>query len=134
TNFSVANAQELPFPDDFCDIITISFGLRNVTNKNKALEEMYRVLKPKGKALILEFSHPTSTTFSKIYDFYSFNILPKIGKVVADDEDSYQYLVESIRKHPKQEKLCSMMSDAKFTVCDYENLTGGLVAIHYGIK
>lgn len=134
SSFSVANAQSLPFPDNFCNIVTISFGLRNVTNKALAIQEMYRVLKPGGKMLILEFSQPPSKTFNKIYDLYSFKLLPQIGRIVANDEDSYQYLVESIRKHPNQETLLEIIKNTGFRACDYENLSHGIVAIHCGVK
>ena len=129
-----ANAESLPFEDNYFDRIIIAFGLRNVTDKNAALKEMFRVLKPGGAAYVLEFSKPTSKKFSEVYDFYSFNILPKIGKFVAKDEASYQYLAESIRMHPDQETLKSMMLDAGFDKVDYENLTGGMVALHEGWK
>tara|TARA_R110000868_G_scaffold10639_1_gene51567 strand:- start:7541 stop:8290 length:750 start_codon:yes stop_codon:yes gene_type:complete len=132
--FQIANAEELPFEDNSFDIITIAFGLRNVTHKDKALKEMHRVLKPGGKAMVLEFSKPTSETFGKIYDKFSFNVIPKLGKWITDDEESYQYLVESIRKHPDQHTLKAMMVDAGFEDCDYHNLTGGVVALHTGRK
>ena len=129
-----ANAESLPFEDNYFDRIIIAFGLRNVTDKNAALKEMFRVLKPGGAAYVLEFSKPTSKEFSKVYDFYSFNILPKIGKFVANDETSYQYLAESIRMHPDQETLKSMMLEVGFDNVNYENLTGGVVALHEGKK
>lgn len=129
-----ADAENLPFSENEFDRITIAFGLRNVTDKAKALRSMYRVLKPGGKLLILEFSHPDSPLLSKAYDFYSFNVIPKIGGLVAKDEDSYQYLVESIRMHPDQSTLKSMMEDAGFEDVDYFNLTGGIVALHQGYK
>lgn len=112
----------------------MAFGLRNVTDKDKALASINRVLKPGGRLLVLEFSKPRNKLFSKIYDTYSFSILPKIGKLVAQDEDSYQYLAESIRMHPDQETLKSMMQKAGFEQCSYHNLTGGIVALHKGIK
>jgi demethylmenaquinone methyltransferase/2-methoxy-6-polyprenyl-1,4-benzoquinol methylase len=129
-----ANAECLPFADNYFDCVTIAFGLRNVTNKAAALASMYRVLKPGGKLLILEFSHPTVPFLDKCYDFYSFNIIPKLGELVTQDRDSYQYLVESIRKHPTQEALKTMMQEAGFEDAAYFNLTGGIVALHKGFK
>lgn len=132
--FAQANAQYLPFPDNTFDVITIAFGLRNVTDKDMALRSMNRVLKPGGKLLVLEFSKPPSQLLSKVYDSYSFSILPKLGKLFASDSDSYQYLAESIRMHPDQETLKSMVEDAGFSNCDYHNMTGGIVALHRGVK
>lgn len=129
-----ANAEALPFPDNSFDIITIAFGLRNVTDKDKALASMYRVLKPGGRLLVLEFSKPSNEMLSKAYDMYSFHLLPKIGQLVANDADSYQYLAESIRMHPDQEVLKSMMDAAGFEQTTYHNLTGGIVALHRGFK
>lgn len=129
-----ANAEELPFADDSFDIITIAFGLRNVTDKQKALESMYRVLKPGGRLLVLEFSKPQPPLLSQAYDFYSFNVLPKMGQLVAGDADSYQYLAESIRMHPDQETLKGMMEQAGYAEVSYHNLTGGIVAMHRGYK
>ena len=129
-----ANAECLPFPDNHFDAITIAFGLRNVTDKNAALNSMFRVLKPGAPLLILEFSKPESTVLSKIYDTYSFKLLPFMGKVVADDAESYRYLAESIRMHPDQETLKSMMQEAGFEHNDYFNLSGGIVALHRGYK
>ncbi len=129
-----ANAESLPFADNHFDCVTIAFGLRNVTDKDAALASIYRVLKPGGRLLVLEFSKPEYPWLSKIYDIYSFNILPKIGKVVANDEDSYRYLAESIRMHPDQETLKQMMLDAGFDQVDVHNLTGGVVALHRGWK
>ena len=129
-----ANAEELPFPDNTFDIITIAFGLRNVTDKDKALASMYRVLKPGGRLLVLEFSKPSNEMLSKAYDFYSFHLLPKIGQLVANDSESYQYLAESIRMHPEQEVLKSMMETAGFEQTTYHNLTAGIVALHRGFK
>ncbi|MEW6989794.1 bifunctional demethylmenaquinone methyltransferase/2-methoxy-6-polyprenyl-1,4-benzoquinol methylase UbiE [Colwelliaceae bacterium 6441] len=129
-----ANAQYLPFEDNTFDIITIAFGLRNVTDKNMALRSMYRVLKPGGRLLVLEFSKPEHEIINKIYDFYSFNILPKMGDLVAKDGDSYQYLAESIRMHPDQETLKGMMDEAGFEQTSYKNLTDGVVALHKGYK
>jgi demethylmenaquinone methyltransferase/2-methoxy-6-polyprenyl-1,4-benzoquinol methylase len=132
--FSQADAQYLPFPDDTFDVITIAFGLRNVTDKDMALRSMLRVLKPGGKLLILEFSKPTSSLLSKIYDTYSFNVLPQLGKVFANDSDSYKYLAESIRMHPDQSTLLQMLNSAGFENTDFHNMTGGVVALHRGIK
>lgn len=128
------NAQAIPFADNTFDCISIAFGLRNVTDKDQALSEMYRVLKPSGCLLVLEFSKTDNELLSQAYDFYSFNIMPKLGGLIADDEDSYQYLAESIRKHPDQETLKDMMLGAGFDFCEYHNLTGGIVALHKGIK
>ena len=132
--FSQADAQYLPFPDNTFNVITIAFGLRNVTDKDMALRSMLRVLKPGGKLLILEFSKPTSSLLSKIYDTYSFNVLPRLGKVFANDSDSYKYLAESIRMHPDQSTLLHMLDSAGFENTDFHNITGGVVALHRGIK
>ena len=129
-----ANAECLPFPDNSFDCITIAFGLRNVTDKSAALASMYRVLKPGGRLLILEFSKPVLPGLSPIYDFYSFNILPAMGKIITNDSESYRYLAESIRMHPDQETLKEMMLTAGFERCDYSNLSGGIVALHRGFK
>ncbi len=129
-----ADAQFLPFEDNSIDCITIAFGLRNVTDKAKALRSMHRVLKPGGRVLVLEFSKPTSPLLSKVYDAYSFSALPTMGKLITDDADSYRYLAESIRKHPDQESLLEMVEDAGFVDCRYHNMTGGIVAVHRGIK
>ncbi len=129
-----ADAESLPFEDNYFDCITIAFGLRNVTHKELALASMLRILKPGGKLLVLEFSKPRNPLLSKAYDAYSFNILPKVGKLVADDEESYRYLAESIRMHPDQETLKQMMLDAGFNRVDYYNMTGGIVALHKGYK
>lgn len=129
-----ANAEELPFEDNTFDIITIAFGLRNVTDKDKALRSMYRVLKPGGRLLVLEFSKPEHEIVNKAYDFYSFSILPKMGELVAKDGESYQYLAESIRMHPDQETLKGMMDNAGFEQTSYKNLTDGIVALHKGYK
>lgn len=129
-----ANAEALPFPDNYFDVITIAFGLRNVTDKDKALASMYRVLKPGGRLLVLEFSKPTQDWLSKVYDMYSFHILPKMGELVANDSESYQYLAESIRMHPDQDTLKGMMDNAGFDQTEYFNLTGGIVALHRGFK
>ena len=132
--FSQADAQYLPFPDNTFDVITIAFGLRNVTDKDMALRSMLRVLKPGGKLLVLEFSKPPNQLLSKIYDGYSFSVLPKLGKLFANDADSYQYLAESIRMHPDQDTLLGMLNQAGFENTDYHNMTGGIVALHRGVK
>ncbi|KEY91447.1 ubiquinone/menaquinone biosynthesis methyltransferase ubiE [Candidatus Photodesmus blepharus] len=129
-----ANAENLPFPNDYFNCIILSFCLRNLTNKNKALRSIYRVLQPGGRLLILEFSKPIFRPLSKIYDIYSFYLLPKIGKIIANDEESYRYLAESIRMHPDQETLKSMMEKSGFEKNSYYNLTGGIVALHRGYK
>ena len=129
-----ANAESLPFPNNYFDCITISFGLRNVTDKAKAIVSMQRVLKPGGKLLILEFSKPVVPMLSKIYDEYSFKALPFMGKIITQDAESYKYLAESIRKHPDQETLKQMMLDASFDDAEYQNMTGGIVALHIGYK
>ncbi len=129
-----ANAEALPFKSNHFDIVSIAFGLRNVTRKDKALAEMCRILKPGGRLLVLEFSKPTSESLSRIYDEYSFKVLPVMGELVANDRDSYQYLAESIRMHPDQETLKGMVEAAGFVRCDYTNLTGGIVALHTGVK
>lgn len=129
-----ANAESLPFADNRFDCITIAFGLRNVTDKDKALRSMYRVLKPGGRLLVLEFSKPATRALEKLYDVYSFNVIPKLGRWVAGDESSYQYLVESIRMHPDQETLKTMMESAGYEGVEYFNLSGGIVALHRGYK
>ena len=129
-----ADAQYLPFADNSIDCITIAFGLRNVTDKAIALESMLRVLRPGGRLLVLEFSKPTSPLLGKLYDQYSFQIPPAMGRLVAQDADSYRYLAESIRKHPDQETLLTMMEDAGFVESRYHNMTGGIVAVHQGFK
>jgi len=128
-----SNAEQLPFANNCFDCILIAFGLRNVTRKQVALDSMYRVLKPGGQLLILEFSKPAAA-LKPAYDFYSFNILPGLGRLLAGDADSYRYLAESIRMHPDQDKLQGMLQLAGFEDCDYHNLTGGIVAIHRGYK
>jgi demethylmenaquinone methyltransferase / 2-methoxy-6-polyprenyl-1,4-benzoquinol methylase len=132
--YTQVNAECLPFADNSFDCVCIAFGLRNVTDKDSALRSMYRVLKPGGRAIVLEFSHPIDPITEKVYDFYSFNLLPKIGKWVAKDEDSYRYLAESIRMHPKQDELKVMMETAGFERCEYFNMTQGIVAVHRGYK
>jgi len=132
--FVQANAETLPFPDNHFDCVTIAFGLRNVTHMDRALSSMYRVLKPGGRLLVLEFSKPVLPGLNTLYDAYSFNILPKLGKFIANDEASYRYLVESIRKHPDQETLKGMMEKAGFERVHYFNLSGGIVALHKGYK
>jgi demethylmenaquinone methyltransferase/2-methoxy-6-polyprenyl-1,4-benzoquinol methylase len=134
TRFVQADAQHLPFPDNYFDGLTIGFGLRNVTDKLKALRSMLRVLKPGGKLIVLEFSKPTNELLAKAYDTYSFSLLPQLGKWIANDAESYQYLAESIRMHPDQESLKNMMTDAGFDQVDYQNVTGGIVAIHVASK
>ena len=133
-DYAQADAECLPFADDSFDCVTIAFGLRNVTDKDAALRSMYRVLRPGGQLLVLEFSKPVVPGLNKIYDLYSFNVLPKLGKFVANDEESYRYLAESIRRHPNQETLLGMMRDAGFEQASYHNLTGGIVALHRGYK
>jgi len=132
--YALADAEQLPFASDSFHCVTIGFGLRNVTRKQAALESMFRVLKPGGRLLVLEFSHPTAPGLKPLYDSYSFNILPLLGKYVAKDEASYRYLAESIRMHPDQETLKGMMQAAGFERCDYFNLSGGIVALHRGHK
>lgn len=129
-----ADAERLPFADDSFDCITMAFGLRNVTDKAAALSSMLRVLKPGGRLLVLEFSRPAPGPVAALYDLYSFRLLPKIGKIVAGDEDSYRYLAESIRMHPPQNDLQAMMETAGFVHCDYLNVSTGIVAIHRGYK
>lgn len=129
-----ANAQALPFKNNSFNCITMAFGLRNVTDKNQALHSMYRVCKPGGKLLILEFSTPAIPGLAPLYDWYSFHVLPKIGQMVANDKQSYQYLAESIRMHPPQEELKNMIEAAGFEDCRYYNLTGGIVALHTAYK
>jgi demethylmenaquinone methyltransferase/2-methoxy-6-polyprenyl-1,4-benzoquinol methylase len=131
--YALVNAEALPFDDNEFDAVTIAFGLRNVTDKDAALREMHRVLRPGGRALILEFSEVRHEPLKMVYDAWSFGVLPLLGKFVADDEDSYRYLAESIRKHPAQEELAQMMREAGFQDVRYRNLTGGIVAIHSGL-
>ncbi|MEI6093975.1 MAG: bifunctional demethylmenaquinone methyltransferase/2-methoxy-6-polyprenyl-1,4-benzoquinol methylase UbiE [Gammaproteobacteria bacterium] len=129
-----ANAECLPFSDNHFDCITMGFGLRNVTDKNAALRSMYQVCRPGGKIMILEFSAPVIPGLQPIYDWYSFHVLPKIGQWVAQDEDSYRYLAESIRMHPTQEELKAMIEAVGFADCRYYNLSGGIVALHIAYK
>ena len=123
----------MPFVSDSFDLVTVAFGLRNMTHKEEALREMHRVLKPGGKLMVLEFSK-VAKPLEKIYDWYSFKVLPKLGKLVANDDSSYQYLAESIRMHPSQEELKTMMRKGGFGHVDYHNMAGGVVALHVGIK
>ena len=128
-----ANAENLPFEDNMFDCVTIAFGLRNITDKNAALSSMYRVIKPGGRLLILEFSK-ANELISPFYDFYSFNVLPKLGEWVVNDGDSYKYLAESIRVHPDQKKLIEMLNSVGFIDAEYFNLSAGIVALHIGHK
>ncbi len=132
--FIQVNAENLTFKNNFFNCITMAFGLRNVTDKLKALKSMYKVIKPGGKVIILEFSTPVLPGLKPVYDWYSFNLLPKIGEFVAKDGGSYKYLAESIRMHPNQEDLKNMIEDAGFEDCHYHNLSGGIVAIHIAYK
>ena len=132
--YAQVNAETLPFEDNSFDCICIAFGLRNVTDKDTALVSMLRVLKPGGRLIVLEFSQPRDAIVKKVYDVYSFKLLPVIGKIIANDADSYQYLAESIRMHPDQDKLKNMMETAGFERCEYFNLTNGIVAVHRGYK
>jgi demethylmenaquinone methyltransferase/2-methoxy-6-polyprenyl-1,4-benzoquinol methylase len=131
--FVIANAECLPFPDHSFDCVTIGFGLRNVTDKPAALASMRRVLKPGGRLLVLEFSKPTLDVLKPAYDAYSFNILPRLGGIIAGDAASYRYLAESIRMHPDQETLAAMFRDAGFDEVRWNNLAGGIVALHVGV-
>jgi len=133
-SFVQADAEKLPFPNNHFDCVTIAFGLRNVTHKEAAIASMLRVLKPGGRLLVLEFSKPTSQLLSKAYDAYSFSLLPFMGKLIANDSASYRYLAESIRMHPDQDTLKAMMETAGFERVTYHNMTGGIVALHRGIK
>ena len=129
----VCDAEKLPFPDQHFDLVSVAFGLRNMTHKDQAIAEMCRVLKPGGKLLVLEFSK-VAKPLEKAYDFYSFNILPRLGKLVAGDDSSYRYLAESIRMHPSQDALKDLMQKNGFGHVDYHNLSAGIVALHVGIK
>jgi demethylmenaquinone methyltransferase/2-methoxy-6-polyprenyl-1,4-benzoquinol methylase len=133
-NLTQIDAQYLPFRNKTFDLVTIAFGLRNVTNKEKALKSILGSLKKGGKLIVLEFSKPTNETFREIYDIFSFEVIPKIGEVIANTEESYRYLAESIRMHPTQEELKELMERSGFIECNYDNLTNGIVAIHSGIK
>jgi len=129
----VCDAEKLPFPNDYFDVVSVAFGLRNMTHKDVALAQMNRVLKPGGKLLVLEFSK-VAPPLEKLYDWYSFKVLPKLGQLVAKDAHSYQYLAESIRMHPGQEELKALMQKAGFGHVDFHNMSGGVVALHVGIK
>ncbi len=129
----VCDAESLPFPDASFDRVSVAFGLRNMTHKSEALKEMARVLRPGGKLLVLEFSR-VARPLQKAYDWYSFKVLPQLGKLVAKDADSYRYLAESIRMHPDQDTLKTMMKESGFGHVDYHNLTGGVVALHVAIR
>ena len=129
----VCDAEQLPFPDKHFNLVSVAFGLRNMTHKDLALKEMCRVLKPGGKLLVLEFSK-VAKPLEKAYDWYSFNVLPRLGSMVAGDADSYRYLAESIRMHPGQKELKALMQQAGFGHVDYHNMTAGVVALHVGIK
>ena len=133
-NLAQIDAQYLPFRNETFDLVTIAFGLRNVTNKEKALKSILGSLKKGGKLIVLEFSKPTNETFREIYDIFSFEVIPKIGEVIANTEESYRYLAESIRMHPTQDELKELMEKSGFIECNYDNLTNGIVAIHSGIK
>jgi demethylmenaquinone methyltransferase/2-methoxy-6-polyprenyl-1,4-benzoquinol methylase len=126
------DAEHLPFPDKYADASTIAFGIRNVTDMDAALREAFRILRPGGRFFCLEFSHPVTEGLQKIYDAYSFNVIPWLGEQFADDRESYQYLVESIRKFPGQEAFAARIREAGFSRVKYENLTGGVAAIHSG--
>ena len=132
--YTQVDAEQLPFPDNTFDCITMAFGLRNVTYKEQALAAMYGALKPGGRVIILEFSHPVAPGLKPVYDLYSFTVLPALGKLVVNDAASYRYLAESIRMHPGQEELKSLMQKNGFGHVDYHNMTGGIVALHVGIK
>ena len=129
----VCDAEKLPFPDAYFDVVTVAFGLRNMTHKDLALKEMNRVIKPGGKLLVLEFSK-IAQPLEKAYDWYSFNILPKLGSMIAGDAQSYRYLAESIRMHPGQEELKALMKESGFGHVDFHNMSAGIVALHVGIK
>ena len=133
-NLAQIDAQYLPFRNETFDLVTIAFGLRNFTNKEKALKSILGSLKKGGKLIVLEFSKPTNETFREVYDIFSFEVIPKIGEVIANTEESYRYLAESIRMHPTQDELKELMEKSGFIECNYDNLTNGIVAIHSGIK
>lgn len=130
---ALCDAERLPFPDDYFDRVTVAFGLRNMTHKEVALAEMRRVVKPGGRVLVLEFSK-VNPLLAPLYDAYSFQVLPKMGEIIANDSDSYRYLAESIRMHPDQETLKAMMLGVGFDRVDYWNYTAGVVALHQGVK
>ncbi len=132
--YALANAENIPFNDRTFDVVSIGFGLRNVRDKEKALKEMYRVLKPGGRLIVLEFSKPVEGIFSQLYEFYSFQVLPKFGKWIANDEKSYRYLVESIRRHPNQATLGKMIQNVGFKQVSWFNLSAGIVSVHRGYK
>ena len=133
-SYAQADAEKLPFGNHQFDCVTIGFGLRNVTNKSAALADMYRVLKPGGKLLVLEFSKPKLSLLNSIYDIYSFQVLPRLGGLLTNDSDSYRYLAESIRMHPDQDALKKLMISEGFERCEYHNLSAGIVALHLGFK
>lgn len=133
-HYALADAEALPFAENTFHCVTMAFGLRNVTDKQRALQSIFSTVKPGGRLLVLEFSKPVLPLLSKAYDAYSFTALPAMGKLVANDAESYRYLAESIRKHPDQETLLQMMESAGFERCEYHNLTGGVVALHKGFK
>jgi demethylmenaquinone methyltransferase/2-methoxy-6-polyprenyl-1,4-benzoquinol methylase len=133
-HYVIADAERLPFTDNTFDCISIGFGLRNVTDKARALGSMFHALKPGGRVVILEFSHPHAKALRAAYDLYSFRVLPLMGRLVAKDPDSYRYLAESIRMHPDQEALKNLMEEAGFERCDFHDLSGGIVAVHRGYK
>ncbi len=133
-HYALADAEQLPFAESSFHCVTMAFGLRNVTDKQRALNSIFSTLRPGGRLLVLEFSKPVLPMLSKAYDVYSFNALPAMGKLVANDAESYRYLAESIRKHPDQDTLLEMMQTAGFERCEYHNLTGGVVALHKGFK
>lgn len=133
-HYARCDAERLPFPDRGFDRVLIGFGLRNVTHKARALAETYRVLRPAGMALVLEFSHLTVPAIERVYDLYSFSVLPALGRIVAGDAGSYRYLAESIRRHPDQEALLTAMREAGFERCEHHNLAGGIVAVHKGYR
>ncbi len=133
TPVTQCDAEHLPFPDNYFDCVSIAFGLRNVTHKDAALREMHRVIKPGGRVIVLEFSK-VAKPLEKIYDAYSFKLLPKMGELIANDAESYRYLAESIRMHPGQEELKQMMIEAGLERVEYFNMTGGVVAVHRGYK
>ena len=133
-SYALADAEALPFADSLFHCVTIGFGLRNVTDKDAALASMYRGLKPGGRLVVLEFSTPQLGPLNTVYDAYSFQVLPRMGQLLAGDSDSYRYLAESIRRHPDQETLLGMMRAAGFERCEYHNLSGGVVAVHVGFR